>query len=243
MINRFKGRATFVRAAFVFLTTLAVFGVGVGLFHPESPVPDQWHPFKPLRVSAPVTPLTAWKLDRATDDPKQCLAVLADAAQLRALGDKRVDENCGIAPRVEISRVGASKVGPIETNCATALRLAMWEEHGIQPAADHYLGTQSTRLRHAGSYSCRKMRTSSGGSGRWSSHAQALAIDITGFDFADGSRVRLIDDWNGDMDKKLFLQAVRDSACIWFRLTLSPDYNALHADHFHLQATGWGTCR
>jgi hypothetical protein len=198
---------------------------------------------KPLDIAAPVTPLTVWKLDRAASHPQQCLAILASGAQIRELSDKRVDENCGIARRVEVNAVGASRIGSIETSCATALRLAMWEEHGVQPAANQYLNTQATRLRHAGSYSCRKMRTSSGGSTRWSSHAMALAIDITGFDFADGKRLRLIDDWNGDLDKKMFLRAVRDSACIWFRTTLSPDYNALHADHFHLQATGWGTCR
>ncbi len=238
-----SGRGNFVRAAMLFVSTIAVFALAVGLFHPESPLPDEWHPLKPLHIAAPVTPLTAWKLDQAANDPKQCRAILAGAAQMRYLDDKRVDENCGIAPRVEIAAVGASTIGTIETNCATALRLAMWEQHGVQPAADHYLNTQATRLRHAGSYSCRKIRTTSGGSTQWSSHAMALAIDITGFDFADGTRIRLIDDWNGDLDKKLFLQAVRDSACIWFRTTLSPDYNALHADHFHLQATGWGTCR
>ena len=213
------------------------------MFHPDSPVPDHWHPLRPLDVAAPVTPLTSWKLDRAARDPEMCLAAMQSASDVRLLSDKVDDENCGISPRLEISRVGASRIGPIETACPTALRLAMWEEHGVQSAAQFYLDTEVTRLRHAGSYSCRKIRTSAGGSNRWSTHARAMAIDITGFDLADGSRINLIADWDGSDAERTFLRAVRDSACVWFRLTLSPDYNVLHADHFHLQSTGWGTCR
>uniref|UniRef100_UPI0025EFD6C8 extensin family protein n=1 Tax=Pseudooctadecabacter sp. TaxID=1966338 RepID=UPI0025EFD6C8 len=82
-----------------------------------------------------------------------------------------------------------------------------------------------------------------GGSTRWSTHATADAIDVSGFDLADSTTIRLIRDWDGTDDKARFLRAVRDSACTWFATTLGPDYNALHADHFHLQARGWGTCR
>jgi len=76
-----------------------------------------------------------------------------------------------------------------------------------------------------------------------STHATADAIDISGFDLADGTRVRLRADWGGVGAKSAFLRAVRDGACDWFDLTLSPDYNILHADHFHLQSRGWGLCR
>ena len=237
-----KGRAL-IRAAFVFCAVLSLFGVGVALFHPDSPLPTHWHPFQPLVVDAPVTPLTAWKLDQAARDPDQCLSALSGASDMQRLSDKVVDENCGIAPRVEMSFVGSSRLGTLETSCPTALRLAMWEKHGVQAAAEHYLPSDVTRIRHAGSYSCRKIRNSSGTSNRWSTHAKAMAVDITGFDLADGSRIRLINDWEGTGPTQTFLRAVRDSACVWFRLTLSPEYNALHADHFHLQATGWGTCR
>jgi hypothetical protein len=41
---------------------------------------------------------------------------------------------------------------------------------------------------------------------------------------------------------------VRDGACRLFATTLSPDYNAAHADHLHLDqanrgAGGWRACR
>ena len=43
----------------------------------------------------------------------------------------------------------------VETSCATALRLAMWEHHAVQPAAREVLGRQAAIFRQIGSYNCR----------------------------------------------------------------------------------------
>jgi hypothetical protein len=179
----------------------------------------------------------------ALSDPVQCISVLNAAAQVRVMDPIEVSDNCHVRNRVSLSQVGDVGIDPVETSCATALRMAMWEQHGIQPAAREILGTDATIIRQIGSYNCRPIRTSNGNSTRWSTHSTADAIDITGFDFADGRRVRLINDWDGTAPEAEFLRAVRDSACTWFATTLSPDFNGLHADHFHLQARGWGTCR
>jgi hypothetical protein len=40
-----------------------------------------------------------------------------------------------------------------------------------------------------------------------------------------------------------FLHVVREGLCDWFKATLSPDYNADHADHFHIDMGAWPTCR
>ncbi|WP_408735219.1 extensin family protein [Gluconacetobacter diazotrophicus] len=42
--------------------------------------------------------------------------------------------------------------------------------------------------------------------------------------------------------KAAFLHRVRAGACRLFGIVLSPDYNAWHAGHLHLQATGGGLC-
>ena len=56
---------------------------------------------------------------------------------------------------------------------------------------------------------------------------------------ADGTRVSVLGDWNGDPARAAFLRDARASACELFGTVLSPDYNAAHADHFHLdQAAG-----
>jgi hypothetical protein len=71
----------------------------------------------------------------------------------------------------------------------------------------------------------------------------AEAIDIAGFRLAGGRLVTLRQGWAGAPDEAAFLRAARDSACRFFATALGPDYNALHADHFHLQSRGWGLCR
>ena len=228
------------------LTLVFVVGLGgalLALFHPETPLPPEWNPTVPLAVAHPVTPLTSSKLHMALNDPEQCREVLATAAQFTPMDPFEATENCHIRNRVALSVVGATRIDRIETSCATALRMAMWERHGVQPAAQKYLGASATVFRQVGSYNCRPIRTSQGTGNRWSTHSTGDAIDIIGFDFSDGRRIRLVNDWDDGTEEAQFLHAVRDSACTWFATTLGPDYNSLHADHFHLQARGWGTCR
>lgn len=199
---------------------------------------------KPLHVDHAVTPLTQWKLARAMADPQMCQETVSQAANSVALGDIENDNPaCGIANSVMVSGVGAASIGPVQTSCAIALRTAMWERHGLRAAAREYLATDLTQIEDIGSYNCRAMRLANGESGRMSTHATASAIDVAGFRFADGTRLRLIDDWDDPGPGGQFLRAARDSSCEWFRVTLSPDYNSLHADHFHLQSSGWGLCR
>ena len=236
-----------VGSIFSTLFMLCLVGGGVlvtlALFHPETPLPPEWNPRTPLAVSDPVTPLTSWKLRQALNDPVQCRAVLDRAAQISVRAPLEVSDNCHIRNRVSLRSVGQARLDELETSCATALRLAMWERHGLQPAAQTLLGSQVEVIRQFGSYSCRSIRTVQGASSRWSTHATADAIDISGFDLVDGRRLRLVNDWQGSDAEALFLRAVRDSACKWFATTLGPEYNSLHADHFHLQSRGWGTCR
>lgn len=239
-----KGRAKLFRA--VFLSLLLFIGVvgGALIYHPDSTLPRGWNPTTQLAITDDVTPLTSWKLRQVAGSQASCTAVLADYAQISQLPRFQADNsNCNIEAPVLLNRMGEASMSGVRTDCATAIRLAMWEYHVVQPAAQRQLGTSVVAIKDIGSYNCRMMRTSSGTTSRWSSHATASAIDITGFQFADGQSVSLINDWNDSDDVAAFLRAVRDGACDWFPLMLSPDYNALHADHFHLQATGWRLCR
>lgn len=214
--------------------------VWVGI-NPER-IPEGWNPVAPLQVSDPVTPFTTWRLRQALATPETCLASLSGAAQFVALSDFEASGQCHIKGRVDVVIVGQAQIKPVETRCAIALRMAMWEHHSLQPAAE-VLGTSLSAINHIGSYNCREIRTSAGAAGRLSTHATADAIDITGFQFADGRTVNLLNDWGAGTAKARFLQDAKLGACKWFKLTLSPDYNALHADHFHLQSRGWGACR
>jgi len=236
-------RPRFRRAAFFIVLGMLAFGCYQALIHPKTPLPDGWNPLAGFAVIDDVTPLTTWKMRRVLSDPEMCLAAVQDAANIRALEPLEASANCHIRNRVSLSQIGDARIDNIETSCAIALRMAMWEHHGLQPAAREIFGSQVEAVRQVGSYNCRQIRTVQGSSGRWSTHATADAIDITGFDLSDGSRIRLINDWDGELLEAAFLRAARDSSCTWFATTLGPDFNSLHADHFHLQAYGWGACR
>lgn len=235
-------RALRAVAGLLVFFALAGFGFWQLLVHPASPLPPEWNPTKPLVVAEPLSWVTPGKLRRALRDPAVCLAALPAGAQITRLEPLEINEQCHVRNRVVIAGLGDARVRPLQTSCAIALRAAMWERHALQPAAERHLNTRVTSISQIGSYNCRPIRTPDGPSTRMSTHATAEAIDITGFEFADGRRATLQDHW-GSVTFGAFLEAARDGACRWFATTLGPEYNALHADHFHLQSRGWGTCR
>jgi hypothetical protein len=121
----------------------------------------------------------------------------------------------------------------------------VWEREVVQPTAQQRLGVRVAAIDHFGSYSCRRMYGRA--TGDWSEHARARAIDISGFELRDGRRISVARDWLRKGKESLFLHDVRDGACRLFATTLSPDYNAAHRDHFHLDEAErgrvWRACR
>jgi len=214
------------------------------LSHPKTPLPDHWNPLRDLSVTAPVTPVTKFQLNRALADAAQCRAALSQAGvAFSRMEDLVVDQNCGIAGRGVLTELVSARTRGLETRCTTALRLAMWEHHVVQPAARDVLGTDMRALQHLGSYNCRRMRSAQGQDNGWSSHATADAIDIVGVELTDGRKLSLLQDWTEPGPEAEFLHRIGRGACDWFRVVLSPNFNRLHADHFHLQGPGWGYCR
>ncbi|WP_179380892.1 extensin-like domain-containing protein [Jannaschia marina] len=209
------------------------------LMDADSPLPPEWHPLEPLDVAAPESWLTGMKLRRAVSSEATCLSALGTGARFEAMPPLRAGA-CGIDPRVSLRGVGDADLVPVETTCAVALRLAMWERHVLAPAAETHLGSGIARIHHQSSYNCRPIR---GSTTRLSTHATGEAIDVRGVTLADGRRLELRESWSGAGAVSDFWQAARDGACTWFVTVLGPDYNALHADHFHMQSRGWGLCR
>ena len=235
-------------AASFFSIIVFLFLLGSGGYllvsHPKTPLPTHWNPLRALSVTAPVTPITKFQLNRALADEGQCRVVLSAAGvSFSEMQDLVASEHCGIAGRGVLSGLVTADLRGVETRCTTALRLAMWEHHVIQPAAQDLLGTEVRALRHLGSYNCRRMRTAQGAQNRWSSHATADSIDIVGVELADGRTLTLLSDWASSGAEAAFLQRIGTGACNWFRVVLGPNFNRLHADHFHLQGPGWGYCR
>ncbi|WP_069298526.1 extensin family protein [Neptunicoccus sediminis] len=225
----------------LFLPVVALaFAVTTLLYHPQTPLPPEWNPTRPLDPKAPLTRITQWKLAGAVAEPQLCAAALERiAAPVVALPPQEQDDQCHIRNRVQLSNLATARIAPLETRCDIALRLAMWEHHGLQPAAQALLGAGISRIHHYGSYSCRTIA----GSSRMSQHATANALDISGFDLTNGQKIRLRNDWQATGKTAEFLRSARNSACAWFRMVLSPDYNAAHHDHFHMDQGRWSGCR
>ena len=125
--------------------------------------------------------------------------------------------------------------------CPLAVGSYMWLREVNRLATTHF-GSELKKVHHVGTYSCRRQNGNS--SGQWSEHAFANAWDITGFELEDGRMISVLKDWNGsDKTRKKFLRGARDKACKIFRVTLSPDYNAAHRDHFHVDMGPSSACR
>lgn len=209
----------------------------------------QYNPWAPLRLDDAPGWATRMKLAKLRDDPAECRGFLRRSgiafATLPPVGDgscRREDRTLLAADR----RSGLD-LRPREAaaSCAVNAGLALWLRHGVQPAAEGALGSRVVRIEHLGTANCR--RIGGGETGAWSEHATGNAIDIAAFVLADGRRISVLKDWRKTSDEAAFLHVVRDLACRTFGTVLSPDYNAAHADHLHLDQAGsrrgWSFCR
>lgn len=206
-------------------------------------------PWTPLDFGQPVGAFTGRKLAGLTSNAARCRALL-DRAGVRynALPPRSVGQ-CAYSDAVRFLPGGARTIAwdpaDLGISCPVAAALAIWEWEVVQPAARRHFGSQVVRIDHYGSFSCRRLYGRS--EGDWSEHATADAIDIAGFRLDDGSRITIRRDWHGGPKRAAFLREVRNGACRLFSTVLSPDYNAAHADHLHLDQAergemGWRVC-
>ena len=175
----------------------------------------------------------------------QCHADLrAEGVDFRVLPDKDFGEGCGVYGAVQLTDIGVPVTGITAMRCGTARAFAGWVRNAVVPGAYQMLGSELARIEGMGTYACRNVVGSARGGNRRSAHAIANAVDVGGFVLKDGRRVTVIADWNGpDEQRRQFLRTMRASACRRFGTVLSPDYNAAHANHLHLEDDGARFCR
>lgn len=207
-------------------------------------------PWAPLDLSQPIGLTTGRKIAALGGDFSRCRALLTRAGVRYTALPPRRDGQCGYDDAVRFAPGGSRRIAfspaSLGVACPVATGLTVWEWNVVQPAAQRIFGQRVVSIDHLGSYNCRRLYGRSVGD--YSEHATADAIDIAGFRLADGMRIVVLRDWRGGGDKAAFLHAVRDGACDLFATTLSPDYNAAHRDHLHLDqadrgAMGWRACR
>ncbi len=219
----------------IFLAVAMAFAVLIASRAGLIDLPRKYDPFAVPDLDENPHWLTYTQLKLVDLDPRNCQAALARTAMSsRLMPSKGTGTNCEVERPVNLSRLSQARIRPEDTRCNIAARLYMWEKHVLQPASQHYFREPIAEILHFGSFSCRTIA----GSSWMSQHATANAFDISGFRMKSGKVISVLKDWPRLGTEMKFLRVVRDGACEYFNLVLSPDYNAAHKDHFHVDM-GW----
>ncbi|MAB13314.1 extensin family protein [Parvibaculum sp.] len=225
-------------AARVALFSGMAFLAGWGLWN----LPDSINPFSPLEIADKPTLATPIKMRILEHRPEACVATVrrsrAEVVRAPIASDT---QGCGVDDGLTLDRSDVSYGGGGRLSCISMTALLIWERHVAEPAAAEILGSKLTRIVHYGTYQCRNINHDP--DARLSYHATGRAIDIAAFVLADGRKISVLKDWGKDTPEGQFLARVHDGACEVFRGVLGPDYNKLHANHFHLEMGRWSFCK
>ncbi len=218
-----------VRKSFALMLSLMLAACGGG--RPEQPVRPRGSP----PITLPSAP------SRAT---QACFADLhREQIRYSPLPDRDFGGGCILQGTVQLIDYGVPTTNLKATACPLARSFVAWVRNGLVPAGREILGSPVVRVESMGTYACRNVvgaRTTN----RLSEHALGNAVDVSAFVLADGRRISIERDWrNPDPDVQAFLETIRASACKRFGTVLSPDYNAAHYNHLHLDLGRGGLCR
>lgn len=131
---------------------------------------------------------------------------------------------------------GIRWTGKPKVSCPVALALSRFEVV-VQEEAERHLGRAVKKIRHMGTYNCREMAAYPG----WvSEHSYANAIDIRSFTLKGGKEIPVLGHYGEPGDPQTpaerFLQGVARRAVDEdiFSVVLTPAFDRLHRNHFHL---------
>jgi hypothetical protein len=207
-------------------------------------LPPEQSPFQSLDIERPIGWATAMQFDRVRADAAACTAAL-EASQIvvTPIEDRREGEDgqCGFANAFVLDEGQYPYSSTVRATCPLTAALYVWEREVVAPAAEQWLESPVARIEMIGTYACRNVYGRA--QGRLSEHANANAIDISGFRLENGRVIPVLGGWTGGEEDAALLRAVRDGGCEVFRGVLSPDYNAAHADHLHLDMGPYRLCR
>ena len=230
------------RSPAVFFVFMAI--AALGFITVDRVVPRQHLPWRAIDIEAPTgTATSAQMLRLSLSTSKTCMDLADNAVDFSsAKADPKDGKGvCGwkIARDVLGSNAGVLANEAV-MQCPLAIGTYIWIREIDELARKHF-GVPLKRIHHYGTYSCRKQKGNSGQ--YWSEHAFANAWDVAAFELETGERISVLKHWSdGSHKQKKFLRGVRKQACKIFRVTLSPDYNAAHKDHFHVDMGPTSAC-
>lgn len=173
--------------------------------------------------------------------------------RLRALGvyvqavTSPIDDNdaCNIAMPIRIKHVtGRYGLGSVIQfpnqpliDCRLAEPLARWVGEVVAPVIAANFSSPLKAVRTGPGYECRNRNYET--TGTLSAHAIGLALDISGFELANGQTVSVRP--GDDPVSEAVLRTIRTAGCGWFTTVLGPGSDAAHANHLHLDIQHHGS--
>jgi hypothetical protein len=223
------------------LLLLALVAGGVAIYESWIRLPPNLLPWSPVMLDSKPGWFANIQLNALSTDGAACRAALGRSAmKFSVMADRKIGEDCGFT---DVVRADATPIPfsprPVAT-CAMAAGLTWWQQR-LDEIAQTELHSRVVRIDQLGTYACRNINSAA--EGRRSQHATANAIDIAAFHLADGRVISVLKDYGKETPEGRFLDGAHDSACGLFNIVLGPNYNHLHANHFHLDLGGFRFCR
>lgn len=191
-------------------------------------------------VTQPIRPNPAGPVTLTAPTPRevqQCFTDLErEEVRFNALPDRDYGGGCLVTGAVQLIDIGVPVTNLKSMRCALARSFTGWARNAVAPAAWQILGSELVRIETFGTYQCRGIVGNGAEAARKvSEHGLGNAVDVSAFVLRDGRRITIQDGWkSNDPAVREFLTVIHKSACKRFRTVLSPDYNAAHYNHLHL---------
>lgn len=221
---------------------IALLALGVTGYLTWRFLPPYYNPFAPFSLDDPPGRIAQFKLRRLPE--ASCPVLLQQANERGWISSKTFPDSDGPCPLhqpVRVMNFGDVRLSSsFLASCPLALSSALFVQQQIKPLAQRMQGSALRQIDHLGSFACRNIYHRE--NARLSEHATADALDVSGFRLADGRRITVLNGWHQPAQVP-FLQAVLSASCRYYGNSLGPEYNAAHANHFHLGMRGYGLCR
>lgn len=169
--------------------------------------------------------------------PLLALSLAACGGDTAPIGEMRAEKlgrvpgpgACGVENAYSVTQAAGIRLSqPATLSRPAAERLDRWLRQAAIPAIGRK-GGGLVEIRVASHYACRSRNNRAGA--RLSEHAKGNAIDISAFVLADGTRLSVLDDWDGNESR--LMRLLHASACGTFGTVLGPNSDRHHRDHFH----------
>lgn len=121
--------------------------------------------------------------------------------------------------------------------CVFAESLGRWLGDLVAPTVAGYAAKPVLAVQTGPGFECRNRNRST--TGKLSAHAEGMAIDISHFELADGTKLSIKPE--GDGQGQEAIATLRKAACGWFTTILGPGSDAAHSDHLHVDLQKHGS--